>query len=113
MIDHERRKHPRYPVKMPVTVTHADESFTVLVKDICREAVFVEVQRVLPVGTEVTVTFGLPGKDGPLQVGGRVVRVAAKEEPSGPGIAILFNKMAPAAEVRLDFFISLQGGTPA
>ena len=112
-MNHERRKHPRYPVKMPVTVTHEEESHTVLVKDICREAVFVEIKRVLPVGTEVTVTFGLPGKDGPLQVGGRVVRVAAKEEASGPGIAILFNPMTPAAEVRLDFFISLQGGSPA
>lgn len=112
MIHRDRRKHPRYPVKMPVTVTHEDESLTVLVKDICREAVFVEVQRVLTLGAEVTVTFGLPGKDGPLRVGGRVVRVASNDEPGGPGIAILFNEMTPAAQVRLDFFISLQGGSP-
>jgi Tfp pilus assembly protein PilZ len=113
MIDHERRKHPRYPVKMPVTVTHQDESYTVLVKDICQEAVFVEVERAPPLGSEVAVTFGLPGKDGPLRVGGRVVRIGGKDEPSGPGIAILFNEMTPADKVRLDFFIALQGGTPA
>lgn len=112
MIDRERRKHPRYPVKMPVTVTFGAETYTVLVKDICREAIFVEIERVLARGSEVTVTFALPGKDGPLQVGGRVVRVAEATEPGGPGIAILFNEMSPAAQVRLDFFIGLQGGTP-
>lgn len=111
-MNRERRKHPRYPVKMPVTVTFGAETFMVLVKDICREAVFVGVQRVLAVGSEVTVTFALPGKDGPLQVGGRVVRVAEATEQSEPGIAILFNEMTPAAQVRLDFFIDLQGGTP-
>jgi uncharacterized protein (TIGR02266 family) len=106
----ERRKQPRYPVQMPVTVTSGPDTLTVLVRDISREAVFVNTEDAFPIGTEVTVTFGLPGKDGPLKVEGRVVRVAAIGSEGGPGMAIRFSELSPAAQVRLDFFISLQGG---
>jgi len=106
----ERRKNPRFPVKMPVTVTRGPQTLTVLVKDISREAVFVSAEDPFPAGTEVTVTFGLPGKDGPLKVGGRVVRVAPGDAEGGAGMAILFTELSPAAQVRLDFFIALQAG---
>jgi uncharacterized protein (TIGR02266 family) len=106
----ERRKHPRYPVKMPVSVTSGSRTLAVLVKDISREAVFVNAEEPFPEGAEVTVTFGLPGKDGPLKVPGRVVRAAREGGEGGPGMAILFRELTPAAQVRLDFFIALQAG---
>jgi uncharacterized protein (TIGR02266 family) len=95
---------------MPVTVARGGEALAVLVRDISCEAVFVVARDPFPVGTLVTVTFGLPGKDGPLRVGGRVVRVVESASGGEPGMAIRFNVLSGADQVRLDFFIALQAG---
>lgn len=97
---------------MPVTVAHGPASFAAVVKDICKDAVFMSVSHQVPLDAQVTVTFALPGKGGPLEVEGRVVRVAHREEQGGPGIAILFSELTPDERVRLEFFISLQEGAP-
>jgi hypothetical protein len=101
----ERRKHQRFAVDVPVRLTFAGRSFPGHLKDVCRDAVLVETHRVLPVDSEVSVAMALPGTGGPMEVQGKVIRV-------GPGdgdaqrLAILFTRMTPAAETRIDFFIA-------
>jgi hypothetical protein len=49
--------------------------------------------------------MALPGTGGPLEVGGRVIRVAPGEGDA-QRLAILFTSVTPAAETRIDFFIA-------
>jgi len=104
-VTEERRKSPRFPVEVPVRLTANGASFPGHLKDVCRDAVLVETHRALPVDAEVSVAMALPGTGGPLEVGGRVVRVG-HGEGDAHRVAILFTNVTPAAETRIDFFIA-------
>jgi hypothetical protein len=106
----ERRKNPRYPVNVEAQVSMGMERLTGTVKDICRDAILVEVKREIPLGTELALALALPGTGGPLHVVGKVVRVAAV--PGGQDVAVLFTDLMPAYAQRIDFFIALQGDQP-
>jgi Tfp pilus assembly protein PilZ len=101
----ERRKNQRFAVEVPVRLTVAGSSFPGHLKDVCRDAVLVETHRTFPIDTEVAVVMALPGTGGPLQVDGRVIRVAPGEGDA-QRLAILFTSVTPAAETRIDFFIA-------
>jgi Tfp pilus assembly protein PilZ len=76
-------------------------------RDVCRDAAWIESDRALPIGAEVTLAMELPGTGGPIQVAGRVIRLAPGEKAPN-GMAILFGELPPAAATRIDFFIALQ-----
>jgi hypothetical protein len=101
----ERRKSQRFAVDVPVRLSCAGISFPGHLKDICRDAVLVETHRVLPVDSEVAVAMSLPGTGGPLEVLGRVIRVSPGDGDA-QRLAILFSRLTPAAETRIDFFIA-------
>jgi hypothetical protein len=101
----ERRKNPRFQVEVPVRLTVAGAAFPGHLKDVCRDAVLVETHRALPIDSEVAVAMALPGTGGPLEVGGRVIRVTPGDGDS-QRVAILFTAVTPAAETRIDFFIA-------
>ncbi len=101
----ERRKSPRFTVEVPVRLTTGGNSFPGLLKDLCRDAVLVETHQPLPIDTQVAVAMALPGTGGPLEVRGRVIRVAPGEGDA-QRVAILFTSVTPAAETRIDFFIA-------
>lgn len=101
----ERRKNPRFRVEVPVWLTIGGESFPGHLKDVCRDAALVETHRALAVDSEVAVAMALPETGGPLEVGGRVVRLAAGDGDA-QRVAILFTNVTPAAEARIDFFIA-------
>ena len=103
----ERRKSPRFKVIVPVQITVDTERVMGQLKDICRDAALVEIPRSLPLGSEVAAALSLPGTGGPLEVVGKVVRVAPAEG-GGQDTAILFTDVTPAAETRIDFFVALQ-----
>ena len=102
----ERRKSPRFKVRVEAQVAHGAERFRGLLKDICRDAALVEVDRDIPVGSELALALELPGTGGPLHVVGTVVRLCAGEH--GQDVAILFTDVTPGAETRIDFFVALQ-----
>ena len=100
----ERRKHPRFKVRVEARLALGAERFPGRLRDICRDAVLVEVDRTVDIGSEVAVELDLPGTVGPLQAVGRVVR----QVEGGDGswlIAILFGGLTPTAETRIDFFL--------
>jgi hypothetical protein len=94
----ERRKSPRFDVDRPARL-HADDAVIEgRLVDLCREAAFLEVDRLLPVGTAVRVEMELPGP-APLIVEGQVVRHGEG------GVAVMFGPESPAAITRIDLFL--------
>lgn len=104
----DRRRSPRFVVKVPARISHGVESFPGILKDLCKDAALVEGQRVLPLEAEVALTLSLPGTGGPLQAVGQVVRVGPGDH-GGHDMAILFKDLSQAAETRIEFFIAIQG----
>jgi hypothetical protein len=104
----DRRRSPRFAVKVPARITHGAESFPGILKDLCKDAALVEGQRALPLETEVALTLSLPGTGGPLQAVGLVARVGPGDH-GGHDMAILFKDLSEAAETRIEFFIAIQG----
>ena len=103
----ERRKSPRYPVDLSATVEVAGQSQPGRVRDLCRDALFVEVPGSWPIGTQVRVAAVLPGGVGPVDMAGRVVRQADPGEES-PGVAVLFDDLSPSTATRIDLFLAAQ-----
>ncbi len=104
----ERRRSPRFLVKVPARIGYGHESFAGLLKDLCKDAALVEGQRALALETEVSLTLSLPGTGGPLQAAGQVVRVGPGDH-GGHDMAILFRDLSQATETRIEFFIAIQG----
>lgn len=105
----ERRKQPRFKVSVPVQLSSGEHVFRGVLKDLCRDAALVGIKDGLDMGSAVSLILQLPGTGGPLQIGGKVVRVAAGE-PGTLDVAILFDHVTASAETRIDFFIALQAG---
>jgi PilZ domain len=103
-----RRKSPRFSVKVPARIGLGEQSFPGVLKDLCKDAALVEGQKALSVDTDVSLTLSLPGTGGPLQAAGRVVRVTTGDH-GGHDMAILFKDLTQAAETRIEFFIVIQG----
>ena len=102
----ERRKSPRFKVRVEAQLALGAERFRGLLKDLCRDAALVEVDRDVPVGSELALVLELPGAGGPLQVVGSVVRQAQAPGEHGQDIAILFTDLTPTAETRIEFFVA-------
>jgi hypothetical protein len=104
----ERRKHPRYPVDVSARLTVGNDSLMARMRDVCRDAVLVEANRWFPLQTDVKVAMELPGTGGPLEVAGKVIRLAPGEQGTH-SMAILFAELPQAATDRIDFFLTQQG----
>lgn len=108
MTEHDRRRHRRYVLDVPARMTVEGATFDVRLKDICEEAVLVESETPCSVGAVARIAAELVGGSGQVEISGRVVRVAGLED-GGPGAAILFTSLHPAAATQIAFFIELQG----
>jgi len=106
----DRRKSPRFAVRVPVQLTAGGEVHPAILKDLCRDAALVEIRHPLQLGIQVSLLLKLPGTGGPLQLEGHVVRVAPGPEAGALEVAVLFADVTKAAETRIDFFIALQAG---
>ena len=100
----ERRKSPRKPADLPVRCMVDGRSFPGRLRDICRDAALVEVHEALPLDARVVLRVELPGA-GPIEVAGRVIRLA-EGEGDARGVAILFADATPTAATRIDLFLS-------
>ena len=103
----ERRRNPRVVVDIPVTVKAEGQDHAGRLRDICRDAALVEMDRSWPLETELGVRMELPGTGGPIEVSGRVIRLAPGEAGK-QGMAILFTDVKATAGMRIDFFVALQ-----
>jgi hypothetical protein len=104
----ERRKSPRVVVTdVNARVGVGADTFAAQVHDICRDAVLVDVEQTLALGTPATIEVELPGVKGLIRASGHVVRLV----PYGDGrhsLAILFDDLPQEHQLRIDLFISEQ-----
>jgi hypothetical protein len=103
----ERRRNPRVAVDVPVTVRAEGAEHAGRLRDICRDAALVETDRSWPMETELGLRMELPGTGGPIEITGKVIRLAPGEGGK-QGVAILFTDVTAAAGMRIDFFVALQ-----
>lgn len=70
----DRRRDPRRPCSVPVDYATEDRVFKGFIKDISSGGVFVESQKNLDVGEEITLTFTSPDLRKPMKITGEIVR---------------------------------------
>jgi len=102
-----QRKNPRFIVNVPARLRVEDQALPARLCNVCRDAALVEANKGFPLETEVAVAMELPGTGGPLEVSGRVIRLAPGEQGTH-GMAILFTDVPTAAADRIDFFVAVQ-----
>jgi PilZ domain len=106
----DRRKNPRFEVASPLQLTAGTTTTSGRLRDICKDAALVDVERPRSLGEFVTLAIDLPGTgEGPVTVAGQVIRVAPGEG-GGHGAAVLFTDVTPQAAARINFFLELQSG---
>ena len=88
----ERRAFIRKSCSIPVSYATYDRVYSNTIKNISQRGVFIETQRPLFVGEELTMSFTVPGFGKPLKVRGEIVQV------SRSGIGVEFKNMSPYIE---------------
>lgn len=76
--------------------------------DLSVDGVFLETQTPLDVGTELDLSFRLPGAPKKVKVFGEVVRVEKKGGRATPGMAVLFKDLDDATRATIDAFLLAQ-----
>ena len=88
----ERRAFIRKSCSIPVSYATYDRVYSNTIKNISQRGVFIETQRPLFVGEELTMSFSMPGFGKPLKVKGEIVQV------SRSGIGVEFKNVSPYVE---------------
>jgi len=103
----ERRKEERIPVEVEVRYS-SQEGFAIeWITNISKGGLFIKSEKPLPPGTPLKITFSIPGKDVPVEVGG-VVRwsVPPSSSPSViPGMGIQITEIDEKSKKILDAFV--------
>jgi len=79
----DRRRAERSSVTVRIDYSTVDEMFSEFTRDINAGGLFIETEKLVPAGTEVSMQFNLPGSNEVLQTIGRVVRVS-----NGPSVSV-------------------------
>jgi len=115
---HERRRHPRIQVALPVAVQDgADEQgeLRTQTRNISSRGAYLEVPRAIPELTRLEVTLCVPGgsaRHRELHCGGVVVRCdplpAAGDGSAAHAIAVFFDRIGAHEQSLLDAFVAAQ-----
>ena len=97
--EEEKRSYIRKPFFMPVDYSTQDRVYRDFIKDISTGGVFIETQRPLPVGREISMAFSFPNLRQNFKINGDVVRM----DPKGIGVA--FVKSSEDQTETLDFCV--------
>ena len=100
----ERRAHPRQPVAITMELTAGGDLYFHVSANLSTGGAFFNRAIPHPVGTEVELTFQLPGPDvAPVRCRGEVVNVP--EEGDGLGMGVRFLDLSEADTARVASFI--------
>ncbi len=100
----ERRAHPRQPVAITMELTAGGDLYFHVSANLSTGGAFFNRAIPHPVGTEVELTFQLPGPDvAPVRCRGEVVNVP--EEGDGLGMGVRFLDLPEADTARVQAFI--------
>ncbi|MFP6638925.1 MAG: TIGR02266 family protein [Myxococcota bacterium] len=100
--DRDRRKAERAELVVRVEYSTIDEFFSEFSRDINQGGLFIETVRPLPLDSEVTMRFNLPGGHSPIETVGRVVRTSEGDEGDPPGMGLEFDQLADDDRIRID-----------
>lgn len=105
---HERRGATRVQVNLPAQYASDATSLQGWVANLSRNGLFLRSDYLDDPGSEVRVSFDLPGDPHPLAVCGQVVRV--HDNPLCPGMAIRFTQVPEPARRKLANFMARRNG---
>ena len=88
-----RRRSDRVEMIVRVDYKTVDELFSEFARNINEGGLFVRTDVPPEVGSNVALQFQIPGKQDPIQVIGRVVRVTEGDATEGPGMGIEFEDL--------------------
>ena len=89
----ERRRSDRVDLVVRVDYKTVDELFSEFARNINEGGVFVETDTPPEIGSSVALQFKIPGSQDPIQVMGRVVRIAPGDVHEPPGVGIEFEDL--------------------
>lgn len=104
----KKRNYPRAPISIRIQYRVSEkgvkEAFTAVMGG---GGLYIDTVSPLPVGTAVSLEFGLPGQTGSVKVDGQVVWVRPEFDPKGfsPGMGIQFKKINEADREKVMRFV--------
>jgi uncharacterized protein (TIGR02266 family) len=102
----ERRGGPRIPIEMWVEETTGSERYFRRAGNLSRGGLRLEHTIPLPVGTNVNLTFTLPGDKAPIEVTGEIVSATPPEDLR---MGVKFTNLSQDAIARIEAFLSRAG----
>ena len=103
--DADRRRFERSLVTVRIDYATVDEMFSEFTRDINEGGLFIETEKLVPPGTEVSMQFHLPGSDEVLETLGRVVRVSNGTSASSgmsSGMGVEFDELTSEDRTKID-----------
>ncbi|BDG07259.1 TIGR02266 family protein [Anaeromyxobacter paludicola] len=99
-----KRLSPRLHHELPVSYRTVGSFLSDWATDISRGGLFINTRKPLPVGTAVRVLVQLPQRERPIDLGGRVTRVAevGNAVNTAPGMAVEFTDLDGARRRELE-----------
>ena len=104
----ERRQTARIPLEMWVEETTENERYFRRAGNLSRGGLRLDHTIPLPQGTQVNLTFTLPGDSEPVAVSGEIVSTAGPEDLR---MGVKFLKVGEAARAQIDRYLSVRGGS--
>ena len=101
----ERRRSKRAEFIVRVGYATVDEFFSDFSRDINEGGLFIETDFPCPLGTEVSLSFQLPGTDETIETRGRVVREASETLDQPAGMGIEFEALSDNVRARIDVLV--------
>jgi len=105
----ERRKHPRFPVRIRIEYRAADQFFTDYIQNLSLGGIFVETPEPLPVNTVLKVQFSLPSMRKPIVTDGIVVhafQVGRKRDLAAGGMGIRFSDLDQRSKQAVETYLT-------
>ncbi len=94
MATQEKRKATRVPLKLQVDCQFAGNFLFEYATDISQHGIFIQSEKPLAPGSEVTLQFTLPEGQQTIEVAGKVIWVNKKTESSrNPGMGVQFTRI--------------------
>lgn len=100
------RRHNRIAIKMEIEGAHAQESLSGFARNISESGIFIETDADLQIGSQLSLSFTLPGQSDALKVTGTVARRLELKREFRFGVGIQFETLEPGTNDHiLDFLV--------
>ena len=103
----EKKRAPRLPVYMEVAYQSGDKYVTNYLFNISRSGAFIQTPDPFDPGTQIDISFHIPGLSGSFNVMVTVTWNHGPERSFRPGMGVRFDKMSSEDRRRLDDFLEM------